>query len=175
MFERSGSIFRRAATVVTALAVVATLSACDPVVRARIASGSSRSAPPTAEETQVISAVNRYRSAHHLGALRWNANLSDKAKLWAAYMAGGNCGRTVNGVPTICHSNLASGITVRWTLLEENVGAATPRSNLSGVLNAFERSPEHAQNMLNPRITWIGAGVRHSGNMIFVAEEFMAS
>jgi uncharacterized protein YkwD len=175
MFERSGSIFRRAAVVVTAFAVIATLSACDPVVRARVTSSASKSAPPTTAERQVIDSVNHFRSAHHLGALRWNANISDKAKLWAAWMAGGHCGRAANGTPKICHSDLSSGITVRWSLLEENVGAASPRSNLNGLLNAFQHSPEHAKNMLNTRITAIGAGVAYSGNTIFVAEEFMAS
>jgi uncharacterized protein YkwD len=155
------------------LIVAGAISGCDPVVRAHTTSGSSKSAPPSAAERQVIDSVNRFRAAHHLRALKWNANVSDKAKLWAAYMAGGNCGRT-NGTPMICHSTLDSGITVSWTLLEENVGAASPKSNLSGVLSGFEHSEHHAQNMLNPRITSIGAGVAYAGNAVYVAEEFMA-
>jgi len=157
------------------LTVTAALAACNPVVRAHTVTGSAKSVPPTPAEQQVIDSVNRYRSAHHLGALRWNANISDKAKLWAAWMAGGNCGRGANGVPAICHSSLMSGITVRWSLLEENVGAASPRSNLAGILTGFEHSPHHAANMLNPAITAIGAGVAYVGNVVFVAEEFMAS
>jgi uncharacterized protein YkwD len=155
--------------------VTAALAACNPAVRAHTSTGSAKSVPPTAAERQVIDAVNRYRSAHNLGALKWNGNISDKAKLWAAWMAGGNCGRGANGVPAICHSNLTSGITVRWSLLEENVGAASPRSNLAGILTGFEHSPHHAANMLNPKITAIGAGVAYVGNAVYVAEEFMAS
>ena len=175
MPERSGSFLRRVAVVMAAVTVTAALAACDPLVRAHTTGGSAKSAPATAAEHQVIDAVNRYRSAHHLGALGWNANISDKAKLWAAWMAGGNCGRGANGVPAICHSNLTSGITVGWSLLEENVGAAAPQSNLAGILSGFEHSPHHAANMLNPTITSIGAGVAYAGNVVFVAEEFMAS
>ncbi|HEV7525224.1 MAG TPA: CAP domain-containing protein [Acidimicrobiia bacterium] len=118
--------------------------------------------------------MNGFRRAHHLGALAWQSNLSDKAKLWAAWMAGGNCGRSSNGSPTICHSNLTSGITVRWSLLEENVGAASPSSNLAGLQNGLQQSPHHAENMLNSRITSIGVGVAYSGNTVYVAQEFMA-
>ena len=89
-------------------------------------------------------------------------------------MAGGQCGRNANGTPKICHSNLKSGITVRWSLLAENVGAASPKTNLSGIMRGFEHSPSHEENILNTRITAIGAGVAYTGNNVYVAEEFMA-
>ena len=172
MSERSRSpLGYRAALAVAVVAVVAfTLSGCTPT-RAQLGSSSgSASAPPNATERQVIDAVNRFRGAHGLRGLSVNSNLEDKAHLWAAWMAGGNCG----GAGSICHSNLRSGITVRWSLLEENVGAASPASNIAGVIVGFERSPEHAANMLNSRITSIGVGVAYSGNTVYAAEEFMA-
>jgi uncharacterized protein YkwD len=170
MSERSRSpLGCRAVVAVAVVAVVAfTLSACTPTRAQLTSSSSSASAPPNATERQIIDAVNRFRGAHGLPGLAVNLNLEDKAHLWAAWMAGGNCGGG------ICHSNLSSGITVRWSLLEENVGMASPASNIAGVISGFERSPEHAANMLNSRITSIGVGVAYSGNTVYAAEEFMA-
>jgi len=156
-----------------AVLLALTVAACQPV-RARLTSSSSASAPPSATEQQIIAAVNKYRAAHGLHALSAEWNLEDKAHLWAAWMAGGNCGRNSNGVPKICHSNLTSGITVNWSLIEENVGAASPKTNVSGIISGFEHSPEHSANMLNNRITAIGIGVAYAGNAVYVAEEFMA-
>ena len=175
MSERSGSVLRCCGVVAFAVILVFTASACGPV-RARLLSSttSTASAPPNATERRFIDGVNTFRAAHGLRALSAQANLEDKARLWAAWMARGNCGRGANGTPKICHSNLPSGITVRWSLLEENVGAASPASNVAGIITAFEHSAEHAANMLNTRITSIGAGVAYAGNVVFVAEEFMA-
>jgi uncharacterized protein YkwD len=173
MSERSGSALRSCAAVVAALVVTLALAGCTPP-RVQIGATSSRSAPATAPERHVIDSVNAFRAAHGLRALSWQANISDKAKLWAAWMAGGNCGRGPTGTPTICHSNLTSGITVSWTLLEENVGAASPATDIAAVVTGFEHSPEHAANILNKHITAIGVGVAYSGNIVFVAEDFMA-
>jgi uncharacterized protein YkwD len=172
MSERSGSLFRRGAAVVAALTITIALSACKPSPVQ--SSARSASASPTVTERQIVDAVNRYRAAHKLGALTINSNLSDKAKLWSAYMAGGNCGRAANGTPAICHSNVTSGITVSWSWLGENVGAAAPKTNITGLLAGFERSPSHAANMASTRATSIGVGVAYNGNTIYVAEEFMA-
>ena len=172
MSERSGSVFRCCAAVALALIVVVALAGCTPRVGG---SSTAKSAPPTAVEKEIIASINKFRAAHGLHALVWEANISDKAKLWAAWMAGGNCPHAPNAGPTICHSNLTSGITVHWSLLEENVGAATPKTNVAGLMSGFQHSKEHAANMLNGKITAIGIGAAYSGNTIFVAEEFMAS
>jgi uncharacterized protein YkwD len=172
MPERNASSLRRSTAV--ALAVVAlTVSSCAQL-GAQLGSSSTKSSAPNAAERQIIDAVNRFRGANGLRALSVQSNLEEKAHLWAAWMAGGGCGRSANGVPMICHSDVTSGITVRWTLLEENVGAISPATNIAGLVSRFESSPEHVANMLNTSITSIGVGVAYSGNTSFVAEEFMA-
>lgn len=174
MAERSGSSpLRRGAGILLALVITLALAACDPP-RTTLGSGGSKTAPPTAVEQQMIDAINRFRGAHGLRSLSVHSNLEDKARLWAAWMAGGGCGPGAGGGPTICHSDVTSGITVRWTVLEENVGAATPKTNVTGLESGFEHSKEHAANMLNTRITNIGVGAAYSGNTLVVAEEFMA-
>ncbi|MDQ1456692.1 MAG: hypothetical protein QOH28_2312 [Actinomycetota bacterium] len=172
MPKRRESVLHRATAIVLSMFVALTLASCTQI-RAELASSSSASAPPNATESQIIDAVNSFRGAHGLGALSVHSNLEDKAHLWAAWMAGGNCGGGASA-PTICHSDVASGITVSWTLLEENVGAAAPATNIAGLESGFEGSAEHAANMLNARITSIGVGVAYAGDTLFVAEEFMA-
>jgi uncharacterized protein YkwD len=169
MPKRRKSALRQCAAIILVLVVALTLASCEQV-RAQLGSSSTTSAPPNATERQILDAVNGFRGAHGLHALSVQSNLEDKAHLWAAWMAGGNCGSGA----AICHSDVASGITVRWSLLEENVGATSPATNIAGLISGFEGSAEHAANMLNTRITSIGVGVAYSGTTLFVAEEFMA-
>ncbi len=172
MPKRRESALRQCTAIALALFVALTLASCTQL-GAQLASSSTTSAPPNATEGQIIDAVNSFRGAHGLGALSVHSNLEDKAHLWAAWMAGGNCGGGASA-PTICHSDVTSGITVSWTLLEENIGAAAPANNIAGLVSGFEGSAEHAANMLNTRITSIGVGIAYSGDTLFVAEEFMA-
>jgi uncharacterized protein YkwD len=98
-----------------------------------------------------------------------------KARAWAEHMASGGCGYASNGLPSICHSSLSDGITAQWSLLEENVGMLSPKTNVDAMESAFEHSPPHAENMLNTKITYVGVGFAYVGNYMYVAEEFMAS
>jgi uncharacterized protein YkwD len=125
-------------------------------------------------ESTLIGLINAYRGAHGLPPLAPHWNLEDKARSWAAHMASGGCGVGSNGLPNICHSSLSSGITVRWGLLEENVGMLSPTTNVGGAESMFENSPPHAANMLNPQINFVGVGFAYFGNYMYVAEEFMA-
>lgn len=173
MPERSGSFVRRCASVVATCFLIGALAGCAQV-RAHTVGGSSSTPPPTPTERQVIDAVNWFRGEHHLPALAVNNNLEDKARLWSAWMAGGGCGRNANGNPSICHSDLTSGIIAGWSRLEENVASATPRTNIAGIITGLAQSKSHADNMLNGQITSIGVGVAYYGNAVYVAEEFMA-
>ena len=168
------SPFSRRATASLLVVVALLATACTPALQARLRQAAATSSQPTSTEGLIINRVNQFRAAHGLAALHAQANLEAKARAWAAWMAQGHCGRSAQGVPTICHSNLASGITVHWSRLEENVGMASPASAVGAITSGFEHSPEHAANMLNSRITDIGVGVAYAGNFIYVAEEFMA-
>lgn len=178
MSERSGSLSRHVtrvvAGVVAGVVTVAALTACAAAPARNAGGGASKSAPPTATESRILGSVNSFRAEHGLRALKINSNLEDKSKLWSAYMAGGGCGRAANGVPNICHSSITSFITVHWTRLEENVGMISPAANVTGIESGFEHSPGHAANMLNAQITAMGIGVAYSGDVMYVAEEFMA-
>ena len=171
-------LIRRLATGIAVLIAVAALSSCT-VVRARIASTSRPttnlpSQNPAAEKT-LLASINALRAAHHVHALSLQTNLVNKARYWALWMSIGNCGRARNGTPNICHSVLSGGISVHWTMLEENVGAASPRTNVSAIANAFAHSAPHLANIVNSRIRYVGVGVAYAGNTVYAAEEFMAT
>ena len=124
-------------------------------------------------EGAIVAGINAFRASHGLPALAVHSNLVSKARAWAGHMANGGCGRGGGGVPNICHSSLADGIVVRWTLLAENVGMVAP-VNASTMNSAFEQSPAHAANMLNGQMQYVGVGVAVVGNNMYCAEEFMA-
>jgi len=119
--------------------------------------------------------VNQYRAEHGLPALQVNATLVNKARLWSRWMAAGGCGHDANNVGYICHSSLVMGIDVSWSLLEENVGSASPKSMTMAVQTGFENSPPHRANILNGKVHYIGVGVATAGNSVYVTQEFMAS
>lgn len=165
---------RRLGTALAALVALVSLSGCVPLPTSGHGATSIPGQNPAAEK-QLLASVNGLRAAHHERALALHTNLVQKARYWALWMAAGNCGRTSSGAFAICHSSLAGGIHVHWTILEENVGAASPRTNVAGVAHAFAVSKPHLANILNPKITYVGIGVAYHGNTIFVAEEFMAT
>jgi uncharacterized protein YkwD len=162
-------------TLVCALALAGALSGCSVVKRSAAAPRTATMMPAsnaTAEQT-VLKSVNSLRTSRGLKPLSVHPALVNKARYWALWMAAGNCGRT-GGVPRICHSNLAAGITVPWTWLAENVGAASPRSNIKGVIDGLRNSPPHLENILSRRAQYVGVGVAYAGDTVYVVEEFMA-
>jgi uncharacterized protein YkwD len=136
---------------------------------------SSRAAVETAAESAIVARVNHVRAAHGLAKLRVSTMLLTKARLWSRWMQHGGCGVNSAGAPMICHSPLTNGITVRWRVLAENVGRASPRSTYMAIERGFERSPTHLANILNPRVRYIGVGIACSRTVAYLTEEFMAT
>ncbi len=80
----------------------------------------------------------------------WSPELAAKATSWAQHLA---------DTGTLAHSVLTQGVPAGWHALGENVGyAGVGRSVHSGFLN----SPEHRQNMLNPKWRVMGIGAVHA-------------
>ena len=168
---------QRIAAAVVAVVALASLSGCATLRGHVSGAGGATSIPATnpAAEKLLFDSANSLRAAHHVHALALHTNLVQKARFWALWMANGNGGRAPNGTPAICHSSLTGGIKVHWTMLEENVGAASPKTNVAGVANAFKNSPPHLANIVNPKVTYVGIGVAYHGNTVYVVEEFMAT
>ena len=162
------------------LVVAMSLSSCATLKKKSAAKPAPRpaaaavpAASPSAEQ-QVVNAINQLRARNGRPALRVHSALTNKARYWSRWMAAGNCGRT-NGMAKICHSTLAGGISVEWTMLAENVGMATPRNNVIGVIQGLEASPGHRANILNTTVDWVGVGVAFDGNAVYITQEFMAT
>jgi uncharacterized protein YkwD len=170
--SQCAALRRASASLIAVLAVLTT--ACSPVLQAQLRRSSASAPRTTATERQIIRSVNQFRAVHGRPALQVTAVLEHKARAWSAWMAAGRCGRNAQGIPTICHSNLPTGINVHWSRLEENVGEASPRTAVTAITTGFQHSPEHAANMLNAQITDVGVGVAYFGDFVFVTEEFMA-
>jgi uncharacterized protein YkwD len=113
------------------------------------------------DETSFVTQINALRTANGLAALRVDAGLTAKARAWAQTMADKN---------TIWHSQLSDGITADWHRLGENVGMG---GTVDSLHVAFVNSPHHYENLVDPAFDSIGVGVVRTGNIVFVAEEFM--
>jgi uncharacterized protein YkwD len=136
------------------------------------ATTSAGSASPL--EQQMVGLINGFRNRHGLRSLNIHSNLQSKAHSVAQNMVSGVCGWS-GGLPMICHSNLTAGIRVTWGFLGENVGMVPGQNDVNAMEGAFENSPPHRETMLNGQINFVGVGIAHYGNYMYVAEEFMAA
>jgi uncharacterized protein YkwD len=169
----------RCAGAVVVLALLTLVSGCAQVrarVRAAVAPAPvvRVATDGAAAEKAITARVNTVRASRGLRPLSVHPTLVNKARAWAQWMAGGGCGRDAGGAPTICHSSLSAGINVPWSLLEENVGCAAPRTLAGAVETGFENSPAHLANILNSKVHYVGVGVAYWQDHVYVAQEFMA-
>ncbi len=118
-------------------------------------------ADTVSEESAFVADINALRAGLGVPALEVHPNLVNKARGWAATMAA--AGR-------IWHSTVSDGITADWAKLGENVGMGGSEASLHA---AFVASPHHYENLIDPAFTYVGLGVVHAGNIVFVSEVFM--
>jgi uncharacterized protein YkwD len=104
--------------------------------------------------------VNQARTAVGSHQLGWSPTLQAKATTWAQHLA-------ATGV--LAHSSLTAGAPAGWTELGENVGDA---SSILAVHSSFLNSPQHRQNMLNPKWRVMGIGVAYGRGQVWVVEQF---
>lgn len=118
-------------------------------------------ADPVSQETAFVADINALRAGRGLPALAVDANLVSKARGWATTMAAAN---------RIRHSTVPDGITADWAKLGENVGMGGSETALHA---AFVASPHHFDNLVDPAFEYVGVGVTHAGNVVFVSQVFM--
>jgi len=114
------------------------------------------------KESEFVNCINSLRASEGLGLLETHGQLVTKARNWAATMADAG---------EIWHSDLADGITVQWRRLGENVGMG---GTVGALCDAFEASPSHFENLIDPGFRNVGIGVfLDAEGTIFVSEVFM--
>lgn len=100
-----------------------------------------------------------------------NATLENKARSWAEKVAAGACGRHENGNAKACASDLSVGNPQGWLRAAENVGTATPRTNVDAVIEKFLDSRGHRANILSPNIDSVGVGIAYTPTSVYVVQE----
>lgn len=121
----------------------------------------------TVEDEQVfITLINQTRANQGLPPLIVHGELAAEARAWAASMAAND---------RLAHTpNMAKGISVRWTVLGENVGVHGIHEPAQ-LFEAFLASPSHYQNLVDPRFQYVGVGVVHDQNgKLWTTHRFMA-
>lgn len=115
------------------------------------------------DEAQFVSLINQLRASVGAGQLGVDSRLTSIARSWSANM-----------VTTGLHHNpnLASQAPAGWTMLGENVGYGPSVSQLE---TAFQNSPHHYANMVQPAFTTVGVGVVIANGTLWVTEDFMAA
>ncbi len=127
-------------------------------------------APPAGADatSDWLTAINSYRAANGAGPLQLDGQLSALAQQHSQQMAVTGLGHT---------GDLTAGVTATWANLAENVGQGT---TFDSVWSAFQNSPGHRANLLNPNFTHVGIGLvtigtpGTTGSQLWVTHRFMA-
>lgn len=121
-------------------------------------------ADPAATEAAFVTRINQLRSSRGLPALSVHDELTTQSRIWAANMAAKG---------SIFHSsNLATGVSVDWAKLGENVGKG---GDVDSLFTAFVNSPTHLANLVDPVFSHVGVGVVIGGDgLIYTTHRFMA-
>jgi uncharacterized protein YkwD len=106
------------------------------------------------------------RVTRGLGKIAWSGDLIVQAQEWAEYMARMN---------KIEHrSDLSAGVEDGWSIISENV-AMNHKIGRDGAHEGLMNSEGHRSNILDPRITRVGVGVRRRGIYFFMCQIFKAT
>jgi uncharacterized protein YkwD len=122
-----------------------------------------------AQESAVLSIVNKNRGDNHCKALTFSAKLSDAARKHSADMAARHyfSHDTPEGV------SMAARITdegYKWSMVGENI--AEGQKDAKAVMAAWMNSPGHRANILNCQYTQIGIGLAYQGKTPVWTQDF---
>jgi hypothetical protein len=117
-------------------------------------------AEPRTEELQFFVRTNVLRLSHGLVPLVVDLQMSDVARAWSAEMA-----RT----STLSHNPHLQSQVIDWRHLGENVGEG---SSVDAIESAFEASPGHFQNLMDPSFRNVGIGVADRDGIVWVTVDF---
>ena len=115
------------------------------------------------DEGQFVAAINVVRVRNGLAPLATDGQLINVARAWSAQMAGAGA---------LSHNpNLGSQIS-NWRTAGENVGTG---QTVTSIEAAFEASPHHYANMVDPSYNYVGVGIVEVSGTIWVTEDYKQS
>ncbi len=122
-----------------------------------------------AAERELLDLANQARAQAGAPPLQMDEGLTQAARAHCKEMAAHNqLSHQFSGEPGLTQ-RLAATSSLHMDQAGENVGyAASAEESHDG----FMRSPPHRENLLNPEFNVAGFGVIHSGNMLFVTQDF---
>ena len=152
---------RRRCGFAVALALTLGVSGMTAIVTPTMASAQAADRDPNALEGQFVAGVNALRTSQGLAQFIADTEIRTVAMGWTEKMAAAGA---------ISHNpNLAKEITASWRKLGENVGTGP---DVASVEEAFENSPGHRRNLLDPEFTHVSITVVVRGDRIFVTQQF---
>jgi uncharacterized protein YkwD len=120
-------------------------------------------ADPNVDEAQFVAAINAVRARNSLPPVSPEGQLISVARAWSSHMAGSG---------TLAHNPSLAGQVSDWKTLGENVGTG---STVASIEAAFEASPHHYENMVDPSFQYVGVGVVEVNGTIWVTEDYKQS
>jgi uncharacterized protein YkwD len=137
------------------------VSGASSVLRPTTAVAQSADRDAAALENEFIAGVNALRASQGLAPFIVDPEIRGVALGWTQKMA--DAGR-------ISHNpNLATEITAPWRKLGENVGTGPDAATVE---EAFENSPGHRRNILDPEFTHVAITVVVRGERLYVTQQF---
>jgi hypothetical protein len=116
------------------------------------------------EDGYFVDRINAVRASRGIGPLAVDGQLSAVARSWAQAMSASG---------TLQHNPALGSQVGGWRTLGENVGTG---SSLDSIEAAFEGSPHHLENMVDPAFNAVGVGVvQASDGTYWVTEDFKQS
>ncbi len=120
-------------------------------------------------ERELLDLANRARTDVGLVALQKDEGLTQAARKHSVLMAAQkHLSHDLPGEPGL-PQRLAATSTLQFSAEGENVGLAP---SVADVHRGFMHSPRHRENLLNPDYNLAGFAVVHTGNTIYVTEDF---
>src|SRR5205823_734250 len=120
-------------------------------------------ADTNADEAQFVAFINAVRVQKGLRAVAPEGQLISVARAWSAQMAGGQ---------GLSHNPSLGTQVTDWRTLGENVGTGASAASIEA---AFEASPHHYENMVDPNFQYVGVGVVQVGATLWVIEDYKQS
>ncbi len=123
--------------------------------------GFARPAAAAGDPGYYVAKINEIRASRGVGPLSVDGHLTAVAQSWSEHMAADG---------TLEHNpNLGSQVS-GWRTMGENVGTGPDDPSIEA---AFENSPHHFENMVDPAFTLIGvAVVQDSSGTLWVTEDY---
>jgi peptidoglycan hydrolase-like protein with peptidoglycan-binding domain len=122
--------------------------------------GSGMGSAYASTESNYLGIINEERASHGLAPLHMNAQLTSVAHGWAATLASSGWLR---------HNPALTSQVGNWQTVGENVGDG---ANLSALADAFWRSADHRDNILDPSYTQVGISAAYANGRLWIVVDF---